>query len=339
MARAFRIETRILARQMERVMRKTSSRILRATALMIFVITALGDVEAASGPVLAPRPPMGWNTWDAYGLTITERDFGSNVDVLAHVLKPFGWTYAVIDEGWFLKNPEDRLTPDRLVYALDESGRYIPDAVRFPSALAAGQNVGFQKIAASVHSRGLKFGIHIVRGIPRESVARNLPVADSRFRASDAADTTDACWWDTSNWGVRDNAAGQAWYDSLIAQYARWGVDYLKVDCISDRPYKPTEIAMIHRAIAKSRRPIVLSLSPGPTAFGLAADVAAKAQLWRISEDIWDVWSTKSGSLKGIDEQFDRVAKWAPLARPGRWPDADMLPLGYLGPNPVCSDA
>lgn len=283
---------------------------------------------------LAPRPPMGWNSWDAYGLAVTEHDFRDNVDVLARRLKPFGWTYAVIDEGWFLKNPQDRPTPEKLVYVLDANGRYIPDPARFPTALRGGRNSGFTQLAAWVHARGLKFGIHIVRGIPRESVARNAPVAGSAFWAKDVADTSDTCPWDPTNWGVRDNAAGQAWYDSLIAQYAGWGVDYLKVDCIADHPYKPREIAMIRRAINKSRRPIVLSLSPGPTALVRAAAVRSMAQLWRISDDVWDVWHNSKDWPRGIDEQFDRIAQWAPLARAGAWPDADMLPLGYLGPTP-----
>ena len=120
-----------------------------------------------------------------------------------------------------------------------------------------------------------------MRGIPRESYDKNLPVANSRFTARDVADTSDTCPWDPTNWGVKDTAAGQAWYDSLIAQYAQWGVDYLKVDCISDHPYKPAEIRMIHRAIAKSGRPIVLSLSPGPTSPGIVKEIKPYAQLWR----------------------------------------------------------
>lgn len=297
-----------------------------------------GSNAGPPSQTIAPRPPMGWNSWDAYGLTITEQQFRDNVDVLARRLKPFGWNYAVIDEGWFLKNPMDRPTPEKLIYVLDANGRYIPDPVRFPSALRDGRNIGFAALGAAVHARGLKFGIHIVRGIPRESVARNLPVADSAFHAQDVADTSDACPWDPTNWGVKENGAGQAWYDSLIAQYAGWGVDYLKVDCISDHPYKPAEIRMIRRAIDKAKRPIVLSLSPGPTSFDVAAEVAAKAQLWRISDDVWDVWTTKGDWPRGIDEHFDEMARWAPLARPGNWPDADMLPLGYLGPSPGWGD-
>ncbi len=293
----------------------------------------------ARGAVLAATPPMGWNSWDAYGLTITEDQFRENVRVLDDTLKPFGWTYAVIDEGWFLKNPQDRPTPEKLVYVLDENGRYIPDPVRFPSALTAGRNTGFAALAKDVHARGLKFGIHIVRGIPRESVARNLPVANSRFRAQDVADETDACPWDPTNWGVKDTPAGQAWYDSLIAQYAAWGVDYLKVDCISDHPFKLAEIRMIHKAIVRSGRPIVLSLSPGPTSPGVLPDIKPYAQLWRISDDVWDYWSNQQAWPRGLKEHFDLLSGWGPVATAGSWPDADMLPIGYLGPNPGFGEA
>ena len=290
--------------------------------------------KAIPAATLAPRPPMGWNSWDAYGLTITEPQFRDNVNVLATILKPYGWQYAVIDEGWFLKNPLDLHKTEKVVYELDANGRYNPVPERFPSAMVNGRNLGFQALGEYVHAQGLKFGVHIVRGIPRESVQQNLPVAGSRFHAQDVADTTDVCPWDPTNWGVRDTPAGQAWYDSLLAQYAAWGVDYLKVDCISDHPYKPTEIRMLHRAIGKTGRPIVLSLSPGPTSPGIVAEIKPYAQMWRISDDIWDYWKNPDQFPRSLYDQFELAAAWAPFATAGSWPDADMLPLGYLGPEP-----
>jgi alpha-galactosidase len=288
---------------------------------------------------LAPRPPMGWNSWDAYGLTITEPQFRDNVNVLGKVLKPFGWQYAVIDEGWFLKNPLDLKTPDKAIYEIDTNGRYNPVPERFPSALVGGKNQGFRAIGDYVHAQGLKFGIHIVRGIPRESVKQNTPVADSQFHARDVADTSDPCPWDPTNWGVRDTSAGQAWYDSLMAQYAGWGVDFIKVDCISDHPYRPSEIRMIHTAIAKTGRPIVLSLSPGPVSPGIAQGLLPYAQTWRISDDLWDYWKNARHAPRSVHDQFELAATWAPYAHDGAWPDADMLPLGYLGPQPGDGEA
>jgi len=167
----------------------------------------------------------------------------------------------------------------------------------------------------------------------------NLPIAGSSSHAADAADTTDTCPWDEGNYGVQDNAAGQAYYDSMLKLYAGWGLDYLKVDCISNNPYRPTEIRQIAEAIRKTGRPIVLSLSPGPTALDHAAEVAKYAQMWRISNDHWDIWSfarkTGDGEFPfGVRDEFDRLAQWAPYVKPGSWPDADMLPEGSLTPHP-----
>lgn len=292
-------------------------------------------VAPARAVAVAPAPPMGWNSWDSYGLTITEAQFREDVKVQAKSLLPFGYRYAVIDEGWFLKNPEDRPKPEKLQYQIDTFGRYEPVPARFPSSVVDDRgNTSFRTLGDYVHSLGLRFGIHIVRGIPRVSVVGNLPIAGSSFHAPDAADQTDACPWDPTNWGVNDNAAGQAWYDSLLAQYAGWGVDFLKVDCISDRPYKATEIRMIRRAIEKAGRPMVLSLSPGPTGLSHAAEVGQLAEMWRISDDVWDYWATHKSYPHGLGEQFPLAAAWAPYTQGGNFPDADMLPLGHLGPNP-----
>ncbi len=295
---------------------------------------------------------MGWNSWDAYGLTITEPQFRANVEVLKAKLLPFGWQYAVIDEGWFLVNPQDRSRPGDLRYAIDSHGRYVPVPARFPSAgqesaergsttgtyRASMEDTSFAALGGWVHAQGLKFGIHIVRGVPRASVERNLPIEGSSFRAQDAADQNDACPWDPTNWGVKDDAAGQAWYDALLRQYAGWGVDFLKVDCISDHPYKGSEIEQIRRAIDKAGRPMVLSLSPGPTDLSHAPEIEALANMWRISDDIWDYWQKRPGhsadAPQSIKEQFARLAAWEPYARPDHWPDADMLPLGELRPSP-----
>jgi alpha-galactosidase len=284
--------------------------------------------------VLAPTPPMGWNSWDSYGLRISEQQFRENVDALATKLKPFGYTYAVIDEGWYMVNPEDRPKPDLLKYAIDKNGRFIPVTARFPSALQNGRNEGFHALANSVHAKGLKFGVHVVRGIPRESVLRNLPIEGSVFKAQDAADQSDPCPWDPTSWGIKDTAAGQAWYDSLLRQYATWGVDFLKVDCIADHPYKANEIRQIKLAIQRSGRDIVLSLSPGPTAIERHAEIADLAQMWRISNDIWDIWIGNSDFPIGIKNQFENAARWAEYTKPGNWPDADMLPFGELRPYP-----
>lgn len=292
---------------------------------------ALSIPAMAKGP--ASSPPMGWNSWDAYGLTIDQAEFKANAAALAR-FKQYGWRYAVIDEGWYMGKPlGDKLaTRD---YQLDSHGLLIPDPKRYPLSVGG---AGFRPLADWVHAHGLKFGLHIVRGIPKQAVAADLPIAGSAFRAREAADTSDTCGWDDGNYGVRDNAAGQAYYDSMLRLYAQWGVDFIKVDCIADHPFKPTEIRQIAMAIRKTGRSIVLSLSPGPTQRSHAAFVARYAQMWRISNDIWDAWNfqnhTPDGYPSGVLTAFHHLAEWNPYVTAGAWPDADMLPFGSLTPHP-----
>jgi alpha-galactosidase len=297
----------------------------KTPALLLFLLAPLlGHAQN-----LAPTPPMGWNSWDAYGLTIDEEQYRANTEVLAG-LKTYGWNDSVIDEGWYLRNPTAR--PKDFQFSWDANGRLTPDAGRFPSAA---NDAGLKPLADWVHGRGLKFGIHIIRGIPRGVVKDNLPVANSTFHAADAADTSDTCPWNADNYGIRSTPAGQAYYDSVLGLYAKWGVDFLKVDCIADHPYKGEEIRMIAEAIRKSGRPIVLSLSPGPTNLSHADEVAKYSEMWRIADDIWDGWDFPGQRFpNGLLSAFDNLAKWAKYASPGKWPDADMLPWGSLTPHP-----
>ena len=241
---------------------------MRVLTLSLVLVLSLSCAVVSQTPA-SQSTPMGWNSWDAYGLTITEAQFRDNVKVMKAKLLPFGWRYAVIDEGWFFENPEVRKDESMLIYAIDRYGRYVPTPLRFHSAgpqtrpegcatdakmrlPATVQETSFAALGERVHAQGLLIGRHIVRGVPRAAVERGLPTEGSGCHVQDAADTSDACPWDPTNWGVKDNAAGQAWYDSLLRQYASWGVDLLKVDCISDHPYRAAEIRMIRRAIDKS---------------------------------------------------------------------------------------
>ena len=304
---------------------------LAATLLLALCIAlpGLGHAAEAPGGTLAATPPLGWNSWDSYGLSVTAQEWKSNVDWFHAHLQPAGWQYVVVDEGWYLAHPENAAGKGDQGYTIDAYGRYTPDMGRFPDGLTG--------LASYAHSLGLRFGIHIIRGIPKEAVQRNLVIAESTFHAADAADTTDTCRWNPDNYGIKDNAAGQAYYDSLLKLYAGWGVDFLKVDCIA-KPYDEHEVHMISGSIAKAARPIVLSLSPGPTPLTAAADVEKYAQMWRISDDVWDIWNDpaipEGGFPQSVRRQFTTLANWMQYQLPGHWPDADMLPIGYLGPRP-----
>ncbi len=291
--------------------------------------------DAAKTPpesLLAPTPPMGWNSWDSYGTTIKEEDFKANAKWMAEHLKSSGWQYVVVDMEWFVTNPTPEGNSKTSLYSLDSNGRYTPAVNRFPSAA---NNAGFKPIADYAHSIGLKFGMHILRGIPKQAVEKNLPIEGSTYHAMDAADTSDTCPWNFDNYGTNATSpAAQAYYDSIARLYASWEVDVIKVDCISSRPYRGEDIRMLSTAVRKTHRPIALSLSPGAAPLEKTEEMRRYAEMWRISDDVWDLWHSTVDYPQGLRDQFSRIAKWAALVTPGHWPDADMLPLGYLGPAP-----
>lgn len=280
----------------------------------------------------AVTPPMGWNSYDYYDTTVNEEQVKANADYMAAHLKEYGWEYVVVDIEWY-SNDAGTLR-ERFQYIpfgdieMDEYGRLQPSPVRFPSS-AGGK--GFAPLAEYVHSLGLKFGIHIMRGIPRSAAEQHCPVIGADKTADMIADPSSICPWNPDMYGVRNTEEGQAYYDSLLAMYAQWGVDFIKCDDICDsRLYRDEtflgweETRMLHRAIGKCGREIVLSLSPGPAHIDRAWEYCKYANMWRITDDFWDNWSL----LKAM---FVRCELWQDHVRAGCFPDCDMLPLGKLG--------
>ena len=269
---------------------------------------------------------MGWNSWDSYGTTITEQEVLDNARFMAEHLKDTGWDTLVIDAGWFDPNAHAHGYSDGTPLCIDAYGRQIPDEQRFPSA-ADGK--GFGPLADAVHRLGLKLGVHVMRGIPRQAVHENLPVKGTALHAQDVADTEHTCAWNHDNYGLkRGDAGAQAWYDAQVDLLASWGLDFLKVDDMQT-PFFPEEIEAYHHAIERAEatygRQITLSLSPGGWVASTHVDfLRGVSQMWRISDDLWDRW-------EDIYQQFPRLARWAPMQRTGHWADADMLPLGHIG--------
>ncbi|MFC8193466.1 glycoside hydrolase family 27 protein [Cellulomonas sp. NPDC057328] len=271
----------------------------------------------------ALTPPMGWNSWDCYGTTVTEAEVLANARFLAEHLLPHGWDTVVVDIDW--SDPDARphgYTQDAAL-VLDAHGYPQPAPGRFPSAA---DGTGFTALAARVHALGLRFGVHVLRGIPRRAVAAALPVpGDGGWTAADVADPTSTCPWNGHMVGLDHAHPGaQAWLDGLVAQLASWGVDYVKVDDML-APFHADAVRAWGTAIARSGREMVLSLSPGTRLSTEHLPVLREhAQLWRVCDDLWDRW-------EDVHANFARLARWAPHQRPGGWADADMLPLGRIG--------
>jgi hypothetical protein len=274
---------------------------------------------------IAPFPPLGWNSWDCYGAAVTEAEVRGNADYIAEHLKEYGWEYVVIDIQWYEPHAVSSIYRPFVPLEMDEYSRLIPAVNRFPSA-AEGR--GFAPLIEYVHGLGLKFGIHIMRGIPRQAVHAASPIKGSASTARDIAHTNSICPWNTDMYGVDANKEGaQAYYDSLFELYAEWGVDFVKVDDIAASRLYDThlaEIRMIRTAIDRCGRPMVLSLSPGPAPLEHVDLFKENANMWRMTDDYWDQWPL-------LLDMFDRCEKWQGVPGPGNWPDCDMLPLGHIG--------
>ena len=281
---------------------------------------------------VAERPPMGWNSYNCFGSAVHEDEVRANAGYMARSLARYGWQYIVVDFLWAYDNPPGsrignpfqlRLGDGSYVpwLAMDQWGRLQPHVDKFPSAFG---DKGFKPLADYVHSLGLKFGIHVMRGIPRQAVWAGSPVMGGNgVTAAEIADTGSTCPWMNQMYGLDMRKPGsQAYLNSLLALYAQWGVDLIKVDDIS-RPYSAAEIEGYRKAIDACGRPMVLSLSPGETPVADSAHVKRWGNMWRMADDFWDSWPE-------LLKMFDYAKRWEGIGGPGHWPDCDMLQIGKV---------
>lgn len=267
----------------------------------------------------AKTPPMGWSSYDVYGDSVTEAEVLANAKYMQEKLLDYGWNYVIVDFGWY--DPSANGDTTDLTYkrkgvklSVDDYGRFIPAVNRFPSS-AGGK--GFKPLADKIHGMGLKFGIHLLGGIPREASNSGLPIEGSVFTANQAGDSKKTSGWCPDIYGIKENDAAQAWYSSVIKQYAAWGVDYVK------GPPDAPDIEFLRYAIDKCGRPIVLSTGHGPADIEKNYTLKTNVNLWRISNSLWDTWPK-------LNQQFDLFDLWKNTAGPGYWTDGDMIPLGRV---------
>ena len=310
-------------------------------AAVTLISLAFSGPSCAADPnfyAFADTPPMGWNSWDSYGSSVVESEVRANAQYMADNLKEFGWEYVVVDIRWYVNNPgTNGYTPfNQTQFNYNSEGIMTPAQNRFTSATDG----TFTQLASDIHDMGLKFGLHMMRGINRkfyDNVNKNETIGNTSHTFGDLVTVGNGAGWLNDNYGLQQNAAAQAWYDLMIETYASWGMDYIKVDDLSAPEYRTGEVEMLRNAIDKvhnqTGHEIVLSTSPGPTAdidnnFTLnptiANHVENHANMWRITNDLWDDWGH-------VYPMFQRAHNWTPHRDNGHFPDNDMLPLGRLG--------
>jgi len=205
---------------------------------------------------------------------------------------------------------------------MDEWGRLLPTPNRWPSCADG----SFKPIADYVRAKGLKFGIHIMRGIPWEAVEKNLPI-----KGGNGAKAQDVFMWDKTCVfydGMRtldlEHPASQAYYDSIVELYVEWGVDFIKSDDMTSYPVKHDELMALRHAIERKGKGIVLSLSPGAVNPWDRNLLQHFADMYRASGDVYDKW-------EHIDRAFQKARWFYQYSGPGGWMDLDMLVVGTLG--------
>ncbi len=267
-----------------------------------------------------PRPIRGWNSFDCFGAVADERALLDNLSVFIDRLLPHGYDVFTLDIGWYRRYRRKagerfpRVDADALLgHEIDGYGRYVPAPDAFPNGLGG--------IISKCHEHGIKFGIHLMRGVPRLAVERRLPVLGTNVTAADIADTDDTCAWCGDNFGVDMSRPGaQAYYDSVLRLLAEWQVDYVKVDDIV--PY-PREIEAVADAIDRCGRPMTLSLSPGNCNRVVDLPAYRRADALRITADIWD---RRDDLMKGLDA----MSTWGGAGEDDVAIDLDMIPFGEL---------
>ncbi|XP_024462849.1 uncharacterized protein LOC18101685 isoform X1 [Populus trichocarpa] len=334
--------------------------ILPRTSLSLFFFFSFSlyssyktHVRVSSQPERASFPPRGWNSYDSFCWIVSEEDFLQSAEIISHRLKPYGYEYAVVDYLWYRRDVPGASTDSRGFDVIDGWGRLIPDPVRWPSSKG-----GFTEIAKKVHGMGLKFGIHIMRGLSRQAYDANTPILDTtkggayeesgrRWRAKDIGIKERSCAWMPHGFMSVNTklGAGRAFLRSLYEQYAEWGVDFVKHDCVFGDDLDVDEITFVSEVLQKLDRPMLYSLSPGTSASPtIAKDISGLVNMYRVTGDDWDTWGDVAAHFD-VARDFAAANKIGAKGLLGRsWPDLDMLPLGWLtdpgsnrGPYRMCN--
>lgn len=247
----------------------------------------------------------------------------------------------VVDYLWYRRKIPGAYTDSLGFDVIDEWGRMVPDPGRWPSSKGG---KGLTEVAKKVHSMGLKFGIHVMRGISTQAVNANTPILDTtkggafeesgrKWTASDIGIKERACAWMSHGFMSVDTklGAGRAFLRSLYQQYAEWGVDFVKHDCVFGDDLDVHEISFVSEVLKELNRPILYSLSPGTSVTpAMAKEVSGLVNMYRITGDDWDTWGDVAFHFN-VTRDFSSADMVGAKGLLGRsWPDLDMLPLGVL---------
>ncbi len=273
----------------------------------------------------AALPPMGWNSWNAFGSDIDEtKVMGSAEAIVRFGLAAKGYRYIDLDDGWWLK----RRMPD---------GRIIIRTANFPSAATGDGSTSFRPFTDRLHAMGLKAGIY--SDIGRNSCAQ-LYSTTGLNQPEGSLDEREVGLYGNVDRDIR-------------LYFLEWGFDLIKVDACGIRGLTPTsswvasgefrplgpwvdsesigrtDISKVRALYDEVRRALEKYNPDDDFVFSLCLWGAANVRSWgkdmgnmsRTSDDIAPTWGRMLHS-------FDSSARRALYAHPGSWNDPDMLYIG-----------
>ena len=259
------------------------------------------------GDTIALTPPMGWNSWNCWSVTVNqEKVLRAAKAMRASGLDQHGWSYINIDDGW------QGARGGRL--------NAIQPNAKFPDIKA---------LADEIHSLGFKFGVYSTPwvgsylGFPGSScdqpdgtydwIASGNHDENMRLTSSDRKQMDSKV---KANWRF----GPVPFFTQDASQWAAWGVDCLKYD------WRPIDIAhaeAMQKALLSTGRDIVYCLS-NAAPFKEAAEWGRLSNAWRTTGDIVDTWKSVGGI--GFSQ-----GRWTPFQSPGHYNDLDMLVVGWMG--------
>ena len=245
--------------------------------MLVMLWSAQPTSFSAQTPKLLDAPPMGWNSWNAFGCEIDEEKILTQAQAMArNGMRDVGYRYVVIDDCWSAP-------------ARDAEGNLQANPSKFPH--------GIRALSDAIHGLGLKFGMYSDRGA---KTCGGYPGSQG-FERPDAA------------------------------QFARWGVDYLKYDNCNAVLDEKTQYQTMRTALSGVNRAIVFSVC----SWWFRPWIPDVGEIWRTTFDIRDVWEKPAIASNASDQSVMSIADtnnlYASYARGGHYNDPDMLMVGNRG--------
>ena len=293
---------------------------LLATALL-----AISPPAAAQVNGVGDRPYLGWSSFSQQTI---QGDFLTQANMIvqsnalaASGLQRHGFNYINLDSGW--------------MGSFDGYGRPIPNPAIFPDIAA---------LAAHVHANGQKLGIYWIPGIQQPAVDANSPILGTPYHIQDImvvphvpGNAFSSGQFPPYHQKIDFTKPGaQEYVDSVVALFASWGVDLIKLDGVTPGSYDNSlainnlaEVRAWSTAIAHSGRPIWLTVS-----WSLNLDYLSTWQQFanarRIDEDV--ECEGRCATLTNwprITQRFYDLVAWEKTAGPTvGWNDLDTLDIG-----------